>query len=92
MSGLSRRTTFRIIPAAVLGVVAATLLPAPAAAAAPGQSCDERNNNTYSKLLECVTVEGVREHQQQFQKIADDNDDPFYPNGLALRRSVACRG
>jgi hypothetical protein len=38
-----------------------------------------RTNNTYLKLLECVTLEGVREHQAQFQKIADNNDDPFCP-------------
>jgi PA domain len=45
--------------------------------------CDRQNNNTYQKLLECVTLEGVREHQAQFQKIADANDDPFYPGTRA---------
>jgi Zn-dependent M28 family amino/carboxypeptidase len=30
-------------------------------------------NNTHAKLLECVTLEGVREHQAAFQEIADDN-------------------
>jgi Zn-dependent M28 family amino/carboxypeptidase len=37
-------------------------------------SCDKRTNNTNKKLLECVTVEGVREHQAAFQAIADGND------------------
>jgi len=37
-------------------------------------ACDKRNNNTTKKLLECVTVEGVREHQAAFQAIADAND------------------
>ena len=45
--------------------------------------CDSRNNNTYEKLLECMTVEGVHEHLQQFQKIAEANDDEFYPGTRA---------
>ena len=36
-------------------------------------SCDTRVNNTIEKLLECVTLEGVREHQAAFQAIADAN-------------------
>ncbi len=44
------------------------------AGAAPKKACDNRNNNTISKLLECVTIEGVREHQAALQEIADDND------------------
>jgi Zn-dependent M28 family amino/carboxypeptidase len=43
----------------------------PDALASP--SCDHRNNNTQDKLQECVTVEGVREHQAVFQAIADAN-------------------
>lgn len=58
-------------------------MPVQAASAAPGNGCDTRTNNTYSKLLECVTVEGVREHQAQFQKIADASDDPVYPGTRA---------
>ncbi|HKA69736.1 MAG TPA: M20/M25/M40 family metallo-hydrolase [Actinomycetes bacterium] len=34
-------------------------------------------------LLQCVTLEGVRAHQEQLQKIADSNDDPFYPGTRA---------
>ncbi len=50
------------------------LLPATAASAAPSQDdCDSRNNNQYSKLLECVRVGEVREHQAAFQAIADAN-------------------
>ncbi|HEY0168602.1 MAG TPA: M28 family peptidase [Jatrophihabitans sp.] len=42
--------------------------------AAPAQSgCETRTNNTYSKLLECVRLEGVREHQAALQAIADAN-------------------
>ena len=37
-------------------------------------SCDTRVNNTIEKLLECVTLNGVREHQAAFQAIADANN------------------
>ncbi|MBC7876817.1 MAG: M20/M25/M40 family metallo-hydrolase [Anaerolineales bacterium] len=51
---------------------AATFAFAPAAMAGPA-SCDSRVNNTHSKLLECVTLDGVRAHQAAFQTIADAN-------------------
>jgi Zn-dependent M28 family amino/carboxypeptidase len=79
----SRGMPIRIALVAVLGLLATVLLPLPAAVAAPAEACDRRTNNTYQKLLECVTLEGVREHQAQFQKIADANDDPFYPGTRA---------
>jgi Zn-dependent M28 family amino/carboxypeptidase len=78
-----RAATRRIAPVAILGLVLAALLPAGAASAAPAGACDHRTNNTYQKLLECVTVEGVYEHLQQFQKIAEANDDQFYPGTRA---------
>jgi len=37
------------------------------------EDCGERVNNTVGKLLECVTLEGVRSHQAAFQVIADAN-------------------
>jgi Zn-dependent M28 family amino/carboxypeptidase len=40
---------------------------------AGGEACDDRVNNTIDKLLECVTLDGVREHQEAFQAIADAN-------------------
>lgn len=43
------------------------------AALAGSSACASRVNNTHSKLLECVNVEGVREHQAAFQAIADAN-------------------
>ncbi len=57
---------------ALLGVIA-TLAFAPGAMAAPAAACDNRVNNTQAKLLECVTLEGVREHQAALQAIADAN-------------------
>ena len=60
-----------------MGAVAAAALaslPSAAAVAAPAQTgCDTRTNNTYGKLLECVRVDQVREHQAALQEIADDN-------------------
>lgn len=53
-------------------VVFATLAVIQIASAGP-QSCDNRVNNTHNKLLECVTVDGVREHQAAFQAAADAN-------------------
>jgi len=37
-------------------------------------SCDSRSNDNFKKLLECVTLDGVREHQAAFQAIADANN------------------
>jgi hypothetical protein len=54
-------------------VAALLVLGAVPAGAAPAAVCMNRTNNTYDKLLECVTVEGVREHQAAFQAIADAN-------------------
>ncbi|HEV2928717.1 MAG TPA: IclR family transcriptional regulator C-terminal domain-containing protein, partial [Propionibacteriaceae bacterium] len=34
-------------------------------------------------MLGCVTVEGVRDHLEEFQKIADNSDDPVYPGTRA---------
>ena len=56
--------------ALVCGVV---VVGGPAASAGPN-SCANRNNNTVDKLLECVTVDGVRTHQAALQAIADDNN------------------
>jgi len=38
------------------------------------EACDTRVNNTFNKLLECVTVDGVRAHQAALQAIADANN------------------
>ena len=59
--------------AVVLIVVAAVFAGAPAAAP-PQVACDNRTNNTYDKLLECMRVQGVREHQAALQAIASANE------------------
>jgi Zn-dependent M28 family amino/carboxypeptidase len=45
----------------------------PVATAAPPAACANRNNDNIQKLLECVDVTGVREHQAAFQAIAEAN-------------------
>jgi Zn-dependent M28 family amino/carboxypeptidase len=55
-------------------VAAAALVPAGEAVAAPSQTaCDNRTNNTYAKVLECVRLGEVREHQAALQAAADQN-------------------
>lgn len=78
-----RRTTSRAIALGSSGLLLALALPATAASAAGGKGCDDRNNNTYAKLLECVTLDGVLEHERAFQKIADNSTDPVYPDSRA---------
>ena len=72
---MSKPKTGLRIPLALLVALAATVMavtvPASATSAPPG--CDNRNNNTYTKLLDCVTLEGVRQHQAALQAIADAN-------------------
>jgi Zn-dependent M28 family amino/carboxypeptidase len=68
----SRRTRLVATSAAGLLAVAGTLATA-APAAAGGNSCEQRNNNTISKLLECVNGAGVKEHLTALQEIANAN-------------------
>ncbi len=77
------RARIRALAVALVALLLAAFLPGAVAQAKPGNACDRRNNNTYQKLLECITAEGVFEHQEAFQAIADANDDPFYPGTRA---------
>jgi Zn-dependent M28 family amino/carboxypeptidase len=54
-------------------VIASAVMLFPGAATAGPAACANRVNNTHQKLLECVTLEGVREHQAALQDIADAN-------------------
>ena len=56
----------------ILSILAATLA-FTSNAMAGSEDCDIRANNNFNKLLECVTLEGVREHQAVLQSIADAN-------------------
>ena len=72
---MSHRAKTRLRAVGVLAVLAtfmvALSLPSAGGAAPPG--CEKRTNTTYQTLLECVTLDGVREHQAALQEIATSN-------------------
>jgi aminopeptidase Y len=76
----------------VVLVVSLFLLVGAATLVAADEPCSVRVNNTFDKLLACVTVEGVREHQAAFQAIADANNGirtsgtPGYDQSVAYVR------
>ena len=70
MSQETRRRRVGFVAALALG---GAMVPVTAAAQTAQTGCERRNNNHYEKLLECVTLEGVREHQAALQAIADAN-------------------
>jgi Zn-dependent M28 family amino/carboxypeptidase len=58
-----------------IGLGAATLSFVPITAdAEPDAKCDNRTSDSVRKLLDCVTLDGLMEHQQALQEIADNND------------------
>ncbi len=63
--------TIRILT--MFAILAGALAFAPSAFAGT-EDCEIRSNNTQKKLLECVTLDGVREHQAALQAIADANN------------------
>ena len=69
-----RRTLGRFGILVAAAVVAAAAVPAAVVAAPPTSTiCDARVNDNVKKLLECMNLQGVREHQAAFQAIADAN-------------------
>jgi Zn-dependent M28 family amino/carboxypeptidase len=76
-----KRVGLRVLWIGVAALLLAALLPG--LASAQGNACENRTNNTYDKLLGCVTLEGVREHQAAFQAIADASNDPVFPGTRA---------
>ena len=66
-------------PAVVGALVAALGATVPIGVAQVGAAqCDTSNNNTIQKLTKCVTLAGVREHQQALQTIANANGGNRY--------------
>jgi Zn-dependent M28 family amino/carboxypeptidase len=61
------------LAAAGATALALAIAPVSAATAAPAAKCDSRNNNTVSKLLECVTADGAMDHLEALQAIATAN-------------------
>ncbi len=76
------RTSVALSAAGAGSLVMALVVPT-AAAAAPATACEDRVNDTYAELLECVRPQGVRAHMVEFQKIAEANADPHYPGTRA---------
>jgi len=83
------RTTKRSI-AVALGApaLAAAVMLVPTAASAGPNSCDSRSNVTSALLLECVTLEGVRSHQEALQTIADANGNTRVSGSPGYDRSA----
>jgi Zn-dependent M28 family amino/carboxypeptidase len=72
-----------------LALLSATVVgTAPAASAGPA-ACDTRVNNNLEKLLECITVEGVRAHQAAFQDFADASDGTRVASSPGYEASAA---
>lgn len=84
----------RSLGAAAAGLMVATaglavpLAASPSVAAPSNKACDNRNNNTYSKLLGCVSAPGVTEHLEAFQAIADANGGTRATRTPGYRASV----
>jgi Zn-dependent M28 family amino/carboxypeptidase len=88
---VSARPSRRAIAVTAATATALALAVQPASAAHAGQpaaKCDNRNNNTISKLTECVSAEGVNEHLSALQKIADVNDGNRAANTSGYEASV----
>ncbi len=84
------RAGVRALAATATAVLLTALLPASLQSAEaapkpkpPGGTCDKQSNNTYQKLLACMTAEGVMKHERALQAIADANDDQYYPGSRA---------
>ncbi len=73
LTGSVGHRSARVFLLTAASALAALLLAVPSLAGAPAAGCENRTNNTYDKLLGCVTLEGVREHQAALQAIATAN-------------------
>ncbi|GAA4941935.1 M28 family metallopeptidase [Actinoplanes utahensis] len=86
----TRRRSLRALGAVA---IATTLTVVPATAASAGghghghggksDPCARQANDTYAEVLKCVTLDGVLDHLKVLQKIADKNNDPYYPGTRA---------
>ncbi len=86
MSVLTSRTAAALVAGAL--TLAAAGASASTAVAAP-TTCESRTNNSLAKLLECVDLAGVREHQRAFQAIADANGRTRVSGSPGYDQSVA---
>jgi aminopeptidase Y len=72
-----------------LAIALVAVLAVAVTAFAGPEACDTRVNNTHDKLLECVTLDGVREHHAAFQAIADANGGTRVSGAPGYDASVA---
>ena len=73
----------------IVAILGSAIVVPPVAFAGPN-SCDTRSsNNTFAKLLECVTINGVRDHQAALQAIADANNGTRVSGSPGYDQSVA---
>jgi aminopeptidase Y len=73
---------------AALGAAALLMTSFSGVASAGPAGCDSRTKNTLEKLLQCVSVEGVREHQAALQAIADANNGTRVSGTVGYDQSV----
>ncbi|GIE31753.1 aminopeptidase [Actinoplanes italicus] len=83
----TRRRSLRALGTAAIATVL-TVAPATAATAGGhghghGDRCAKQANDTYAEVLKCVTLDDVLGHLKNLQKIADRNNDPYYPGSRA---------
>jgi Zn-dependent M28 family amino/carboxypeptidase len=83
----TRRRSLRALGTAAIATV---LIVAPATAATAGghghghhDKCAKQVNDTYAEVLKCVALDDVLGHLKNLQKIADRNNDPYYPGSRA---------
>jgi Zn-dependent M28 family amino/carboxypeptidase len=83
----TRRRSLRALGTAAIATV---LIVAPATAATAGghghghhDKCAKQVNDTYAEVLKCVALDEVLGHLKNLQKIADRNNDPYYPGSRA---------
>jgi hypothetical protein len=80
---MNHRLRLWVVPLCL--VVGLGLSGATSASAATPAECDARANDTPSKLVECITTDGLWNHMKAFQAIADANPSPA--DGHASRNS-----
>lgn len=77
------------VTTATVAALALALAPATGALAAPpAAACDNRNNNTIAKLTQCVSADGVKQHMDALQSIADANGGNRAANTPGYEASV----
>jgi Zn-dependent M28 family amino/carboxypeptidase len=73
MSTAQRSIRRRRVGITAVAAFVAIMIPVHVAAKPSQNECERRNNNSYDKLLDCMRLKGVREHQAALQAIADAN-------------------